>query len=137
MKNLLCISYDNDNPLAGIEARIFALAKRLETLCDSIARCEISVEGPKPGVSSRECWSVRLKILVFGHEISIASHHPANDAGDALDGALRAAFEQASGELDVIARDHCGCTRRQGERLAAAGSCCDDSTPVIDVARSA
>lgn len=113
MQNLLCISYDNDNPLPGIEARIFALAKRLETVCDSIARCEISVEGPKPGVSSHERWSVHLKILVFGHEISIASHHPANDAGDGLDGALRAAFEQASGELDVISRDHCGCTRWQ------------------------
>ena len=91
---------------AALEARIRALASRLDRFSAHIMRCHVTVEAPHQHQHQGNLFDVKIDITVPDAEISIQRAHPRDHAHEDPYVALRDAFRAARRKLQDYEREH-------------------------------
>lgn len=106
MKLPLQISFRNLSHSEAIEEIIHEKASRLDRFWDRIMACRVVVDVPHRHHQHGNHYQVRIDLTVPGEEIVINRNNAANGIGEALDVAIRDAFEAAARRLEDWVRRH-------------------------------
>lgn len=107
MHTCLTLSHANNHPY--LERDIFRLIGVLESYCDSIQACDVTVAGPS-GEGASRCWEIELKLRIFDETVRAAARTP--EGGDpqlSLSRALTAVYAKTRSQLAQVAEQHHGC----------------------------
>ena len=109
MAPLLCVTYQDIDPLPQIEAGLSTFTDELARTCGSVTRCDLNIGRSPRSTPQGGTWFVRATLHVFGQSIGVVRFQRDLFDGDGLRVAFREILAQAGGALAVISREHLGC----------------------------
>lgn len=112
----LQITFRHMDPSPALEARIRALAARLDKFSEQIIRCQVIVEPSAHHKHKGFLYDFRIDITVPDAEIAIRHTHPADHAHENPYVALRDAFRAARRKLEDYERKRRGDVKSHRER---------------------
>jgi hypothetical protein len=119
-----CLTLTNVSGHEYVEHDVSGLIESLQSYCESIRSCDVSVEGPS-GEGELRCWRVELKVRVFDEIVRVATRAPeGSEPRQSFARVLGEVYARARVQLDHISDQHHSCCARGGEDLAVRPKAC-------------
>lgn len=105
MKTPLEIDFRNLSPSAALSTVIRERAAKLESFCDRIIGCRVSIDAPHRRHQQGKRYEVHVRVTLPGREI-VVSHQPLDGKTEDAYVAIHAAFDAAKRQLEDYVRQH-------------------------------
>jgi ribosomal subunit interface protein len=106
MRLPLQVTFRHMEPSAALEARIRALAQRLDRFSGHVMHCHVTVEAPHQHQKQGQLYEVRIDLTVPQAEIVAHREHRARHSHEDVYVALRDAFRAVRRQLEDYEREH-------------------------------
>ncbi|HEX4969729.1 MAG TPA: hypothetical protein VFV69_01670 [Steroidobacteraceae bacterium] len=104
-----CLTLSNVSRQWHVERAISDLIGALDTYCDAIESCSVTVTGPGSEGEARS-WRVDLQLRVFDEVVRATTQLPEGpDSLQSLSRVLTDVYARATARLSHIAQEHQGC----------------------------
>jgi ribosomal subunit interface protein len=108
----LHIAFRGMTPSPAVQSRILERAAKLERFHQRITACRVVVDSPHRRHTKGELYTVRLELVVPGHEILVNKDRGKNHGHEDVYVAIRDAFNAAARQLEDVARRARGDVKR-------------------------